>query len=186
MMDIKYIRANAEKVKAACESKNFPVDIDRLCALDEKRKAIQQELDDLRRQSNEMGAQLANYRNPNWLRKATIGQEEIAAEGAKLKRLLNGIKTQSKDLEQKSKDVLAEFDKLMLLVPQPPADDVPIGKADTENVELRKVGEIPEFDCAFKDHLTMGKARGIIELERGVTLGGMRNCVLVRDGCLLY
>jgi len=191
MLDIKYIRANADKVKKAAEDKRLPADVDRLCELDDRRKAIQQELDDLRRQSNEMGQQMALYRNPksSWYQRAVkngMTEEQIKTEAADLQPQLNGIKTRSRELEQQSKEVLAQFDAVMLTIPQPPADDVPVGKDDTENAELRKVGEPPAFDFEFKDHVALGKELGMVDIERGVKLAGTRNYILRGDGCLLH
>jgi len=71
-------------------------------------------------------------------------------------------------------------------VAQPADDDVPIGKDDTENVEIRKEGEIRHFDFEPKDHVQLGLALGIIDIERGVKLAGTRNYILKGDGALLH
>ena len=74
----------------------------------------------------------------------------------------------------------------MQQVPQPPAEDVPLGEDDTENVELRKWGTIREFDFEPKDHVELGISLGIIDIERGVKLAGTRNYFLKGDGALLH
>jgi seryl-tRNA synthetase len=84
------------------------------------------------------------------------------------------------------KELQPEFDELMLLVAQPTDDDVPIGKDETENVEIRREGEIRQFDFEPKDHVQLGTALGIIDIERGVKLAGTRNYILKGDGALLH
>jgi seryl-tRNA synthetase len=74
----------------------------------------------------------------------------------------------------------------MLQVPQPADAEVPVGKDDTENVELRKEGEIRQFDFEPKDHVELGLALDIIDIERGVKLAGTRNYFLKGDGALLH
>jgi len=75
---------------------------------------------------------------------------------------------------------------LMLLVAQPTDEDVPLGKDDTENVEIRKEGKVRQFDFEPKDHVQLGLDLGIIDIERGVKLAGTRNYFLKGDGALLH
>ncbi|HOW18855.1 MAG TPA: serine--tRNA ligase, partial [Phycisphaerae bacterium] len=64
MLDIKYIRQNVDLIKAGAAKKGIECDIDRLCRVDDRRRAIQAELDQLKQQQNETGANIALYRNP--------------------------------------------------------------------------------------------------------------------------
>jgi seryl-tRNA synthetase len=89
-------------------------------------------------------------------------------------------------IQDEIKELQPEFDDLMLQVAQPADEDVPIGKDDTENVEIRKEGEIRQFDFEPKDHVQLGLALGIIDIERGVKLAGTRNYFLKGDGALLH
>jgi seryl-tRNA synthetase len=73
----------------------------------------------------------------------------------------------------------------MLRLPAPARTDVPVGKDDTENVEVKKWGEIRSFDFATKDHVELGNKLGILDIERGVKLAGSRSYFLVGDGALL-
>jgi len=79
-----------------------------------------------------------------------------------------------------------EFDKLMVLVPQPADVDVPFGRDETQNVELSKWGNIREFDFEPKDHVRLGVDLGLIDIPRGVKLAGTRNYFLTGDGALLH
>ncbi len=79
-----------------------------------------------------------------------------------------------------------KFEALMLTVPQPPAAEVPDGRDDTENVEIKRVGEVRTFDFTPLDHVELGRRLDIIDIERGVKLAGTRNYILKGDGCLLH
>jgi seryl-tRNA synthetase len=99
---------------------------------------------------------------------------------------LSQLKKQEVLLQAQIKKYEPEFKELMNQVPQPADDDVPLGKDDTENVEIRKEGEIRQFDFEPKDHVQLGLALGIIDIERGVKLAGARNYFLKGDGALLH
>jgi len=96
------------------------------------------------------------------------------------------LKQNMAKLHEGLKEIQLKFDEMMLLVPQPADEDVPLGKDDTENVEIRREGEIRQFDFEPKDHVQLGKALDIIDIERGVKLAGTRNYFLKGDGALLH
>ena len=99
---------------------------------------------------------------------------------------LSELKPKIKQLEDEEGPILETFNQLMLTIPQPPDGEVPVGKDDTENVELRRVGEPRKFEFSPKDHVELGAELGIIDIERGVKLSGARNYVLKGDGALLH
>ena len=171
MIDIKQIRENPDKFKKAAKDKHFKVDIDKLLELDKVLKKLKKALQDI-----------ATYKNQ-------IGKEIPKLSGDKKQAKLEQLASYKRDEADWKKDVKrnqSEFDDLMLQVAQPPDDDVPIGKDDTENVEIRKEGEIRQFDFEPKDHVQLGLALGIIDIERGVKLAGTRNYFLKGDGALLH
>ena len=191
MLDIKFIRQNPEAIKEAVVNKHVECDLDRLLEVDRQRVQVQQQLEALSTRSREGGEQLALYRNPksDWYQRAVEGgmtTEQIAAQAQEVQADLNQCKAERKELEQREKAVLEEFDALMLLVPQPPAPEVPVGEDDTQNVELRKVGTPRQLDFEPRDHVQLGAELGIIDIERGVRLAGTRNYVLKGDGALLH
>lgn len=191
MLDIRFIRENPDAIRDASRRKRVPCDVDGLLAADARRRAIQTELDGLRHEQKENGGQLALYRNPKsaWRQEALAKGMSAAAIGAEadgLQKRLNEIKARSKELEEEAKVVLEAFDRLMLLVPQPPAPDVPDGADDSENVELRRVGEVRGFDFPAKDHVELGQSLGIMDIEGGVRLAGTRNYLLRGAGTLLH
>jgi seryl-tRNA synthetase len=109
------------------------------------------------------------------------GNEKVAklSELAEFKPAEINISLNIKNLEP-------QFDELMQQVPQPADDDVPLGRDDTENTEIRKEGEIPKFDFELKDHVQLGLALGMMDIERGVKLAGSRNYFLKGDGAMLH
>ncbi|MFQ6035326.1 MAG: serine--tRNA ligase [Sedimentisphaerales bacterium] len=171
MVDIKQIRENPEKFKNACEVKGFVVDIDRLLEVYEQLARSKKELQQILTEKNRIGKSIPKL----------SGKEKQSA----LSELSELKKTEAWHNE-KVKELQPEFDELMLLVPQPADEDVPIGKDDTENVEIRREGKVRQFDFEPKDHIQLGLALGIIDIERGVKLAGTRNYILKGDGALLH
>jgi seryl-tRNA synthetase len=171
MIDIKQIRENPEKFKKAAKEKNFQVNIDRLLEVDESLKLLKKALQDIATNKNKIGKEIPNL----------TGKEKTK----KLEQL-STLKTNEADWDEDIKKLQPEFDELIQQVAQPADDDVPIGKDDTENVEIRKEGRIREFDFGLKDHIQLGLALDIIDVERGVKLAGTRNYFLKGDGALLH
>jgi len=171
MIDIKQIRDNPQQFKDACSAKKFDVDIDRLIEVDAKLRYSKAMLQNIATDKNRIGKSISTL----------SGDEKDSAL-----LLLSDLKSGEIDLQKEIKDLQPEFDELMQQVPQPADDDVPLGKDDTENVEIRREGEIPQFDFELKDHVQLGLVLGIIDIERGVKLAGSRNYFLKGDGALLH
>jgi len=171
MIDIKQIRENPQKFKDACEAKKFAADIDRLIEVDSALKTIKQKLQDISTDKNRIGKSIPNLSADK--KQAALSQlVELKLEEAKYSNELGQLQPQ--------------FNEIMQQVPQPADDDVPLGKDDTENTEIRKEGEIRQFDFEPKDHVQLGLALDIMDIERGVKLAGTRNYFLKGDGALLH
>ncbi len=191
MLEIKFIRENAELVKKAVVDKRIACDVDALIEVDRRRRELQVQLDTLRTQVREDGQRVGLLRNPksDWYKRAVAegkAEGEIKAEADRVQAQLAELKPKIKQLEEQEAPTLVEFERLMLTVPQPPDQEVPIGKDESENVELRRVGEPRKFEFEPKDHVRLGTDLGIIDIERGVKLAGSRNYVLKGDGALLH
>ena len=171
MLDIKQIRQDPDAFKAACAAKKFEVNIDRLLELDTQLKDAKQRLQDISTEKNRLGKSIP--RLPPDEKKAALDQ-------------LGELKQTEAALNEDVKRLQPEFDEWMLLVPQPADPDVPLGKDDTENVEIKRVGEVRKFDFEPKDHIQLGADLDIIDVERGVKLAGARNYFLKGDGALLH
>jgi len=174
MIDIKQIREkeNLKKFKDACRTKGFPVDIDRLLGIDRDLQGYKKKLQEVATEKNYYSDIIIPRLEEN-------KKEQALKESSKLKEEENRLKDDIKWLQSK-------FDELMLQVPQPADEDVPFGKDDTENVEIKRVGKVRQFDFEPKDHVQLGLALGIIDIERGVKLAGTRNYFLKGDGALLH
>ncbi|MFA7486403.1 MAG: serine--tRNA ligase, partial [Phycisphaerae bacterium] len=171
MIDIKAIRENPERFKKAAADKRIDVDIASLLEIDEKLSAAKRQLQDIATEKNTIGKSIPKL--------AGAEKESSLAK-------LAGLKNNEAALNEQVKELGPQFDTLMMQVAQPADDEVPIGKDDTENVELRKEGQIRQFDFEPKDHVQLGQALGIMDIERGVKLAGTRNYFLKGDGALLH
>jgi seryl-tRNA synthetase len=96
------------------------------------------------------------------------------------------VKSQVEAAKKLQDELQKKLDEMLLRVAQPPDADVPDGKDDAENVEVRKWGEVRKFEFAPKDHVTLGRQLGLLDIERGVKLAGSRSYFLVGNGCLLH
>ena len=174
MLDLKFIRDNAELVRDGAAKKRFPCDVDRILELDAAARSQGHELD-LERQrqkqaSKAIGAQLG---------KATPEEREQLLEAQR------GEKARLKELEASVGQLRSELSALLLTVPNPPAPGVPEGEDDSENVELRTWGEPTTFDFEPLSHIELGERQDWLYIERGARLAGSRNYVLKGDLSLL-
>jgi len=165
MLDIKFIRENPELVKEAAKKKGVNVDIDALLAVDERRRHVLKELEEKRAKQNALSK----------------GGPKAPTELETLKKLKEEVRV----LEEETKNVRAEFDELMLLVPQVPDPSVPEGSGDADNVEIRKWGKVPKFDFKPKDYMTLMAELDLVDLERGAKVSGFRGYFLKNEGLLL-
>ena len=171
MIDIKQIRENPQRFKEAAQAKHFDVDIDRLLEIDSILRGAKSQLQEISTSKNRIGKSIP---------KLSDDEKETALSQ------LAELKEQEAKYDGQINDSQPEFDELMQQVAQPADEDVPLGKDDTENIEIRKEGQIRQFDFEPKDHVQLGQALDIIDIERGVKLAGTRNYILKGDGALLH
>jgi seryl-tRNA synthetase len=168
MLDIQFIRDNAEEVAKKSAQKGFEVDVEQLLGFDKKRRELLQQVEELRRQRNESSSQ-AKGQKPS--------DEQIKA-GRELKDKLA-------DLEHKLSSVEQEFQALLKTVPNMPTDDVPIGASEDENVVVKQWGDKPKFDFKPKNHWQIGETKGWIDKDRATRVAGSRFVYLKGDLVLL-
>jgi len=171
MIDIKQIRENPQRFKKAAKDKNFDVDIDRLVDLYDALRGSKAFLQSVITKKNRIGKSIPNLSE----NEKTDALEELTK-----------LKQKEAEYQRQINNHQPEFDELMLLVAQPTDEDVPLGKDDTENVEIRREGKVRQFDFEPKDHVQLGLALGIIDIERGVKLAGTGNYILKGEGALLH
>ncbi len=163
MLDIKVIRENPERVKQAMHSRNMDLDakIDELLAIDVERRQLTVQVDALKQKQNEASKQIPV------LKKEGKDTSAIFAEMAE-------IKTEVKDLDKKQSDLEAKQKSILLEIPNIPDESVPLGKDDTENVEVRRWGEPTQFDFEPKAHWDLGKDLDILDPETAAKVTGTR------------
>jgi len=171
MIDIKELRDNPDAYIQAAQDKRIAADVPRLLEVDRQLKEAKARLQEMATEKNRVGKSIPKL----------SGDEKNAAL-----QQLSQLKEEEESHQNQVKELQPQFDALMLQVPQPADPDVPVGKDDTENVELRCEGEIREFDFEPKDHVELGLALDMIDIERGVKLAGTRNYFLKGDGALLH
>jgi seryl-tRNA synthetase len=170
MLDIKFIRDHRDLIANAIRDKRVHADLDRLLAVDEAIRDQQNELETLQAERNRLSK--------------AIGQASPDEREA-LKDQVSGLKPRMEELNQTVSTLKAEWRELMLLIPAPPRADVPVGKDDQDNVEVRTWGQRPEFSFKPKDHVELGQLHDLIDIPRGVKLAGSRSYILKGDGSRL-
>lgn len=164
MLDIRYIRENADRVQEAAGQKGYTVDIAKLLKVDEARRELQQKADQLRTRRNEISGQM----------KGGKPSSELVEEGKRLK-------TELAEVEDHLRVVDEEFTSLIKQVPNMPYSDVPVGKSEDENVIAKVVGQIPEFNFEVKNHAKIAEAKGWLDKERAAKVAGSRFAYIMGD-----
>ncbi len=170
MLDIKYIRENKEIVKEAAKNKLINVDIDRLLVVDQDIRNLTQEIDKLKNERNKLSSSIPNLSDDK--KKNTINY-------------VKDLKEKISALEEKLNPLKEEYKNLMYEVPGVPLEEVPIGKTDEDNVEIKRVGEIPKFNFKIKDHVELAEDLDLIDIPRGVKISGSRSYFLKNEALLL-
>ena len=173
MLDLKYIRGNKEIIKKAIYDKQLQntLNLDELLELDAKYLQVLKKTELHRNLKNELSKKVPGIKEKD-------EKQKLIEEATKVKSELNEMETELKKL----KDLL---DILLLKVPNPPAEDVPYGEGEDDNVVLRKVGTPKIFEFNIKDHLELGEALDIVDVDRGVKIAGFRGYFLKNEGAEL-
>ena len=161
MLDLRLIRANPDLVKEAMAKRGVEVPIDELLELDAQRRSLLTELEQKKAQRNSVSEKIGH------LRKAKENADHLIAEMKELSEEIKEGDNQLRELEQKIRDIL-------LIIPNIPHSSVPVGKDDSDNVEVRRWGEIREFPFEPKPHWDLGVELDIIDFERAAKVTGAR------------
>jgi seryl-tRNA synthetase len=171
VLDLRHIRENATAVAENARNRGVEVNVDLVVELADRRSKLIQELNELRQQQNQLAKSVGRERDPE-------ARESLIVESRRTKEL---IPEREADLQA----VEGRLREEMLQIPNMTHPEVPIGRDDTENVELRRVGKIPDFGFEPKDHVELGEALGIIDFEAGTKVAGSKFYFLRRDAVLL-
>ena len=171
MLDIKFIRENIDLVKKNIENRSMSADAALAVSLYEEKNNLQQEIDSLRQKRNANAA----------LMRGKLSAEERAVLIEEGKTLKEKIAEQEKLFAEKE----ASYNRVMLEIPNMAHPDVPVGKEDADNKEIKKVGKIPEFSFKPKDHVELGEALDLVDFESAAKVSGPKFYYLKNEAVLL-
>ena len=170
MLDIRFIREHPDLVQAGARKKRIDFDVRDLLDRDGNRRRLISQVESLKAQRNKKSKEMPTLQGE--ARQEAITEMQQVAEV-------------SRTLERQLRAVEADFEALMLRVPNVPADDVPEGLTEADNVVIKTWGEIPQFDFTPCDHVELGERLDIIDIPRAVNLAGSRTYFLKHAGVLL-
>lgn len=168
MLDIKFIRENSDLIKEAARKKHIDFNVDDLLKVDKERIEILKKTEEMRAEQNKASQDIVRFTDPT-------AKEALLSKMKVLKEQLAG----SEDMLKK---VTAQWQTLMLHVPNIPDMTVPEGESDADNVEIKTWGDKPQFDFEPKDHVELMTKLGLADFERGVKVHGFRGYFITGDG----
>jgi seryl-tRNA synthetase len=172
MLDLKAIRSDPERVKAALARRGAAEQVDELLALDARRRQLLPEVENAQAERKTLSKQ--------------IGERKQAGEDAEeLMAAVQGLKERVESAKEELERVEARLGELALTLPNIPDPEAPEGMTEEDAVVIREVGERPQFDFEPRDHLEIGTALGLIEMEKAAELSGSRFAYLKGDLVLL-
>jgi seryl-tRNA synthetase len=170
MLDIRFIRENKDLITAAAKKKHVEFDVEKLIEADDKRKELLAKVEEKRTAQNAANLEIVKAQGmekEGILEKMRFLKEELSAE------------------EEKLKEVMQEWQSLMLQVPNIPDMSVPEGESDADNQEIKKWGEETKFGFEPKNHVELMTELGMADFERGSKVHGFRGYYLTGDGVRL-
>jgi len=167
VFDIKWIRENPEAFDAGLQKRGLSPQSAELIALDEARRAVVTKLQEAQARRNAASKEIGKAKAA----KDEATAEALMAEVAALKDQLAAGEGEERALDTKLRDALS-------VIPNLPLDEVPLGKDEKDNVEVRKVGEPPQFDFAPKQHFELGERLGLMDFSTASKISGARFVVL--------
>jgi seryl-tRNA synthetase len=171
MLDLKHIRDNTAAVEENSKNRGVEVDVGLVVQLADRRSELIQELNELRQRQNQMAKSIGKERDPD-AREALITESRITKER---------IPERETELARVEEQLREEH----LKIPNMTHPDAPIGKDDSENVEIRRWGDPPDFGFEPRDHVELGNSLGIIDFDAGAKVAGSKFYFLRGDAVLL-
>lgn len=170
MIDLNDFRARPAAYQDAARKKRMDIDVNAFMKLDDERLSLLKHVESMRGKKNAASKNVPRLKD------------------AEKEKTIMAMKTLSDELGKKEEELAAlesRWNHLQLLLPSIPLPNVPIGKDDADNMEVRKWGEPPKFDFEPMDHVTLGENLDIIDIPRGVKIAGARTYFLKGDGARL-
>ena len=174
MLDLKRIREDPEGIERRLQKRDPSIRLDGLLQLDERRRALIREVEELRAQRNEGSERIG--------RLMSQGKREEAQE---LIRKMGQLSDRIKELEGELRRVEAELKDMLARLPNLPHDSVPVSPHKGDKIVLREYKEKPEFDFPIKNHLELGRELGLLDFPRAAKIAGARFPLYRGRGALL-
>lgn len=178
MLDMKWIRESAdhqEELQQVADRKGIALSVAELVRLDDQRRTLLLTVEALRQQRNAISQEIS----------ALVRQ----GKSDEAERQKQQVKTINEELDQQEtlyQEINEAYSELLILVPNIVSPDTPVGASDADNVEIRRVGELPVFDYQFRDHVTLGELHRMVDIPRGVKTAGTRSYYLTGIGAMLH
>jgi seryl-tRNA synthetase len=169
MLDPRYVRENIETVQKSLALRNNPVSLDEFLRNEERRRLLTREADEMRNRRNVVSQHIAQLKGRKEDASALIGEMKLVAEE------IRAMEDRIGELDDEMRDFL-------LVLPNIPLDSVPVGKDETENVEIRRWGEPRQFDFEPLNHWDIGAMLEIIDFERAAKISGARFSMMKGQG----
>ncbi|WP_435627467.1 serine--tRNA ligase [Candidatus Ferrigenium straubiae] len=165
MLDIQILRSDLNNVAARLATRGFVLDTAKFERLEGERKIIQTRTQELQAKRNSSSKLIGQAKAKG--EDASAIMAEVASLGDELKQL-----------ETRLEQIQHELNAFLSVIPNTPHTDVPAGKSETDNVEVRKVGEIPRFDFEVQDHVSLGEGLGGLDFDTATKISGARFSLL--------
>jgi seryl-tRNA synthetase len=170
MLDLKAMRERPDEFRAALARRGAADELDRVLELDAKLRALKTQVEELRAEQNRASKEIGR-----------AAPEERQSKIDASQALATRLKEQEPELQR----IQDELDQVLLRIPNPPHESVPDGRDDDDNVLIEEVGERTAFDFEPKDHLDLGGALGLLDIERAARTSGSRFVYLMGPGVWL-
>jgi seryl-tRNA synthetase len=175
MLDINFVRANLDLVRKKLEARGFPLEaLDRFTELDERRRALIRQRDDLNATRNQESQEIGKLMKAGRKEDAESRRAAVRDIGDKIAATESELGTVESDLNN-----------LLTTLPNLPGDGVPVGKDEAANREIKRQGEPPRFDFEPRDHVDLATQLGLLDLERATKISGARFSILTGAGARL-
>jgi seryl-tRNA synthetase len=171
MLDLNYVRENLEAVKANCRNRNVKADVDAVVRLDDERRRLFQETQVLQQKRNENAKATGKEKDP-------AKKQALIQEGRELREKIDALESQGKQVE-------ADLNSALSLIPNMSHPEAPVGTTDQDNKEVRRWGDPRKFDFPPKDHVALAEALDLADFQAGSSVAGQKWYYLKNEAVLL-
>jgi seryl-tRNA synthetase len=171
MLDAAFIRDHLAAVKTNCVNRKVNVDVDRVVALDDDRKRLAQQTQNVQQRQNEVSKLIPKEKDP-------AKKQALIAEGKTLRE-------QATTFEKQYKQAQDDLHAALMLIPNMSHPDAPVGTTDADNRVIRTVGSPAKFDFPAKDHVAIAEALDLVDFEAGAAVAGQKFYFLKNEAALL-